>query len=75
MKQIILAAVLTLPTLAVAAKPCDELKGEIAAHLDGKGVKSYSLDVVPAAEANGGKVVGSCDAGAKRIVYKRTQSL
>jgi hypothetical protein len=75
MKRIILAALLALPTLAAAAKPCDELKGEIAAQLDGKGVKSYSLDVVPAAEANGGKVIGSCDAGAKRIVYKRTQSL
>ena len=74
MKRIILAALLTLPTLAAAAKPCDELKQEIAAKLDGKGVKTYSLDVVPAAEAKG-KVIGSCDAGAKRIVDRRAQSL
>lgn len=75
MKRIILAVLLVLPTLAAAAKPCDELKGEIAAQLDGKGVKAYALEVVPAAQAGGSKVIGSCDAGAKRIVYKRTQSL
>lgn len=58
------------PVLA-AAKPCEELKSEIAAKLDAKGVKGYTLTVVPAADVKDEKVVGSCDGGSKRIVYKK----
>ncbi|MFI4981516.1 MAG: DUF1161 domain-containing protein, partial [Nevskiales bacterium] len=32
----------------------------------------YSLDVVPAADVKDQKVVGSCEGGAKKIVYKRS---
>jgi len=56
---------------ALAAKPCDELKAEIAAKLDAKGVAGYSLEIVDADKAGNGKVVGSCDGGAKKIVYSR----
>lgn len=54
-----------------AAKPCDELKSEIATKLDGKGVKGYTLEVVPADQAGDKKVVGSCEGGSKKIVYSR----
>ena len=53
-------------------KPCDELKGEIEAKIRKNGVESFSLDVVDsAADVKDGKVVGTCDGGSKKIVYKR----
>lgn len=55
---------------AFAGKDCNELKGEIEAKIKAKGVNAFTLDVV-AADVKEGKVVGSCDGGAKKIVYKR----
>jgi hypothetical protein len=52
-------------------KSCEELKSEIAAKLDAKGVKNYTLDIVAADQVKDQQVVGSCDGGTKRIVYKR----
>jgi len=68
------AGVLLVPACSYAqgAKACDELKTEIAAKLDAKGVKGYSLDIVAKdADAGDGKVVGTCEGGAKKIVYKK----
>jgi hypothetical protein len=56
---------------ASALKPCEELKSEIVAKLEAKGVKNYQLDIVAAADATGQNVIGSCDAGAKKITYKK----
>jgi hypothetical protein len=71
---ITLAAVLFVPVCSYAqvAKPCEELKSEIATKLDAKGVKSYSLEIVPKDQDMEGKVVGSCEGGTKKIVYRRT---
>lgn len=69
-----IAAVLVVPASSYAqgAKPCEDLKTEIAAKLDAKGVKSYSLDIVAKdAEVTDGKVVGTCEGGTKKIVYKK----
>lgn len=53
-------------------KSCEDLKMEIAAKLDAKGVKNYTLTIVTAADIkDADKVVGSCDGGTKRIVYTR----
>jgi hypothetical protein len=73
MKKFMLAiGLLSLAGGAFAAgKPCEELKAEIAAKLDAKGVSGYSLDVVDKGAAADGKVVGTCEGGAKEIVYKR----
>ncbi|SMQ27880.1 Protein of unknown function [Pseudomonas helmanticensis] len=72
MKKFMLAVgLLSLAGGAFAAgKPCEELKSEIAAKLDAKGVSGYSLEIVDKG-ANGGKVVGTCEGGSKEIVYKR----
>lgn len=56
---------------ALAAKDCEELKTEIAAKLDAKGVKDYTLEVVPADQVADKKVVGSCEGGSKKIVYTK----
>ena len=53
-------------------KSCEELKSEIAAKLDAKGVKNYTLNIVPAEEVKDANAVGSCDGGSKRITYERT---
>ena len=75
-KWLTLAAVLFLPAFSFAQgpKPCEELKSEIAAKLDAKGVKSYSLDIVPKDQDAEGKVVGSCEGGTKKIMYRKTSA-
>ncbi len=72
MKRLIVAVVLLMiATPAFAMKACEELKSEIDAKLKAKGVKSYSLEIVPNDQVKDGKVVGTCDGGTKKIVYKR----
>lgn len=74
MKSLVVVASLLLlagPAFA-AGKSCDELKSEIAAKLDAKGVKGYELTIVANEAVADQKVVGSCEGGSKKIVYKRT---
>lgn len=54
-----------------AGKPCEELKAEIDAKLQAKGASSYTLEVVDKGSVTDKTVVGSCEGGAKEIVYKR----
>lgn len=58
------------PVLA-QRKDCGELKGEIEAKIKKNGVEKFTLDVVEADKQAEGKVVGTCDGGTKKIVYKR----
>ena len=73
MKKLILAlGLLSVAGTALAAgKPCEELKAEIAAKLDGKGVSGYTLEIVDKGASTDGKVVGTCEGGSKEIVYKK----
>ena len=68
---IIILCFLLAASPALAKKSCDELKSEIEAKLNAKGVKSFTLTVVPNAQVKDEKVVGSCDGGSMKIVYKR----
>lgn len=70
--QFVIAALLFLTASAAWATPCNSVKDQIDAKIKAKGVKTYSLDVVPAADVKDQKVVGSCEGGAKKIVYKRS---
>jgi hypothetical protein len=58
------------PALA-QQKDCGELKGEIEAKIKKNGVDKFSLDIVEADKQSDGKVVGTCEGGSKKIVYKR----
>ena len=59
-------------SLGQQRKDCEELKSEIAAKLDAKGVKNYTLTITPTADVKEkDTVVGSCDGGTKKIVYTR----
>ena len=69
----LIAAALALAATSTfaAGKSCDELKTEIAAKLDAKGLKGYALDIVAADKAGDAKVVGTCEGGAKKITYAK----
>jgi len=68
---VIAAAMLMIATPAFGMKSCEELKSEIDAKLQAKGVKSYNLEIVPNDKVKDEKVVGTCDGGTKKIIYKR----
>ena len=71
-KVIIAALVLGLSGTAWAQKKdCAELKGEIEAKIKKNGVDKFSLDVVEKDAQADGKVVGTCEGGTKKIVYKK----
>lgn len=73
MKKVVLATVMVMlaGSALAAGKPCDELKSEIDAKLQAKGASGYSLQAVDKGSATDGKVVGTCEGGAKVLVYKR----
>jgi hypothetical protein len=74
MKLLLITALIATTLIAAPAharKDCAELKNEIAAKIDAKGVKSYTLEIVPAETESAAKVVGSCNGGTERIVYQR----
>ena len=76
MGRLIIAAALVLGVSSVGwaqsqRKDCNELKGEIEAKIKKNGVDKFNLDVVDASAQTEGKVVGTCDGGSKKIVYKR----
>lgn len=65
-------AMLSLSLPAWAGKNCDELKAEVQAKIQQKGVARFTLDIVATGTVKPeDKVVGRCEAGAKQLVYKR----
>ena len=80
-KMIIAAVVLGLSVSSTWAqsqrKECGELKTEIEDKIKKNGVDKFTLDIVDADKKDDGKgkddgkVVGTCDGGAKKIVYKK----
>jgi Protein of unknown function (DUF1161) len=75
--KLLAAAVLLIVSLAgyaQAAKPCEELKEDIAKKVEANGVKSYTLEIVPKDKEVEGKVVGTCEGGTKKIVYRKTST-
>ena len=74
MTKIIVAALVSLGLSGAAwaqKKGCDELKTEIEAKIKKNGVDKFSLDVVDKDAQAEGKVVGTCEGGTKKIVYKK----
>ena len=73
-KLIVVAVVLGMGLTGAAwaqKKDCAELKTEIEAKIKKNGVDKFNLDVVDANAQTEGKVVGTCEGGAKKIVYKK----
>ena len=77
MNRVLTVAVLLFVSASLyaqGAKPCEELKAEIAKKVEANNVKSYTLEIVATEKATEteGKVVGSCEGGTKKIVYRKT---
>ncbi len=86
MRKILLASCLLGFSVSAMAS-CDDLKSQIDAKLQAKGVTSYTLEIVPVTQAaapaaasgaaatpakeSTGKVVGTCEGDTKQIIYKR----
>ena len=67
---VVVLAFASSPVLA-QVKPCEELKSEIETKIKNNGVKVFTLTIVDKDATADGKVVGTCDGGAKKIVYKK----
>jgi len=67
----LVGSLLTTATFA-APKPCEELKAEIEAKIQARGVTAYTLEIVPNSEVQDqNMVVGSCDGGTRKIIYQK----
>jgi hypothetical protein len=73
MKNVFLftAILLASSTAFAEGMTCEQLKADIAAKIESNGVKAYTLEVVATEEVGDRKVVGSCEGGAKKVVYTR----
>jgi hypothetical protein len=76
MKSLIAVAASLLIASPVLAqvKPCEELKGEIDTKIKNNGVPAFTTTIVDKDAAEDGKVVGTCESGSKKIVYKRGEA-
>jgi len=61
--------------MGTGVKSCDELKAEIQAKLDAKGVTDYTLTIMARGDVKGQHVVGSCEGNTKRIALNRSRKV
>ncbi len=69
--HLLLCLALLMVNLPTWAATCDELRAEIEGKIKSAGVSRFSLTVVDAGASAQGQVVGSCERGAKKIMYLR----
>jgi hypothetical protein len=67
----ILFALTLAPCVSHAADNCEALRVRIEANIAAKGITGFTVTTVDATATLPGQVVGSCDQGAKKIVYAR----
>jgi Protein of unknown function (DUF1161) len=67
-------AVLALACTASHASTCDELRAQIEGKIKAAGVANFVVTVADSAANAPGKVVGTCDRGAKKILYVQSTS-
>ena len=66
-----LALAFALTPALAQQKNCEELKAEIDAKITKNGVAKFTTTIVAKDAPEEGKVVGTCEGGTKKIVYKR----
>jgi hypothetical protein len=59
-----------IPVTALA-RDCNDVKADIDAKIKSKGVTNYVLEIADAPDVKGGKIVGTCGGGAKKIAYRK----
>jgi len=70
----IAASLLIASPVLAQVKPCEELKSEIDAKIKNNAVAVFTTTIVDKDAAEDGKVVGTCEGGTKKIVYKRGEA-
>jgi hypothetical protein len=75
-KLLILTSIALFFSVSAQAKikPCDELRSEIHTKITKNGVPEFELIVVKSEDVNDyedWKVVGSCESGSNKILYKK----
>jgi hypothetical protein len=77
MKRIIFSIIAVTAFICTSAfaeiKPCEELKAEIEAKLQAKGVSGCTLEIIPADQVKDQQIIGSCDGGKNKISYSRNK--
>jgi Protein of unknown function (DUF1161) len=71
-KPLLLALTLLCASLPGLGATCEALRDEIETKIKTAGVSRFTVTVVDTAASAPGKVVGSCERGAKKIVYARS---
>ncbi|MBL8525632.1 MAG: DUF1161 domain-containing protein [Betaproteobacteria bacterium] len=76
MKSVFALSAIALFTVAAsgnasAKTTCEDVIAKIEAKIQAKGVKSFTLTAIGKDEKTDLRVVGTCDGGAKKIVYER----
>lgn len=66
-----LALLATAGPVAAAGLDCEALRTEIDAGIRTRGVAAFSLTIVDASASAPGRTVGTCERGARKIVYAR----
>lgn len=56
---------------AVQAIDCASLRAQIEARIRAGGVSNFTVSIVDAGASAPGRVVGQCDRGSRRIVYRQ----
>lgn len=72
-RRLPLALLLAATGAQAQSANCDKLRETLTARIESGGVRGYALDILPAKAANpsGGKVIGTCDGGLFKAVYRR----
>ena len=65
-------AAMPAPALAQAVT-CEVLRQTVESKIRGKGVAGFTIQVVDATTKPQGQVVGTCDRGAKKLVYLKVK--
>jgi hypothetical protein len=65
---------LLLHALPCAAITCEELRTEVEAKIRGGGVALFTVTVMDVGTPSTGRVVGSCDRGNKKLIYRQTEA-
>jgi hypothetical protein len=70
---VLVAAIVLAASARAQSSACDDYKGVLAARIESTGVRSYSLEVVPAGAAvpSDAKAIATCESGARKILYRR----
>ena len=73
-RSALLAVALTQVSSAALAVTCEELRASVESKIQDKGVTSFTVAIVNAAASAPGRVVGTCERGAKKLVYSKGPS-